>query len=141
MLLNTYAAVPGMARGAAPAPAGGDAEGPLYYRTKGRRPKLTRNPNALHPWEVAAIETERWIRAMPEQIANAVMPQGRAPFTTDAPKAEQVDYWLAQFVLPDGALNLPAVQAFLTTTDPDAIRGLARAIEQRKRQGPPQEAP
>src|SRR4030095_7020901 len=104
VLLSSFQQAPGMAPRAAPG--GGAAPPPsesggLYYRTK-RRPRFARSDIAQHPWEVAAVELEHWLDVMPQQIADAVMPGGRAPFTADAPRGEQLEFWRERRQLPHG---------------------------------------
>src|SRR4029434_945862 len=92
VLLGAFQNAPGMTPPAGAAPAGGappptEPGGGLYYRTQ-RPARFARSDAGQHPWEVAAVELEHWLDVMPQQIADAVMPGGRAPFTADAPQGE-----------------------------------------------------
>lgn len=96
------------------------------------RIRYGRSDRDRHEWEWAAEELYTYLRDTPEQLAAALMPNGRAPFTTGAPAPEQVDFWATRLVLPDGTINLPAVEELLTVAEPDEIHALAKAFRVRR---------
>jgi hypothetical protein len=114
-----------------------DAERPGSpgYRARSRAeerrvPRHFYPPNKEHMWERVADELYVYIDEMPDQLAEALMPEGRAPFTASPPHDEQLAFWLTRLYLPDGTVNLPAVEEVLATASPDEIRSLATAIRE-----------
>jgi hypothetical protein len=81
-----------------------------------------------HPWERAADELYRWQRETPEKLAAALMPTGRAPFTTAAPLTEQTAFWLQELRFPDGTINQQALDSLLAAASAAEVHQLAAAI-------------
>ncbi len=104
-------------------------------------PRHTYPPSKQHMWERVSDELYTYIDEMPDLLAEAMMPEGRAPFTASPPKDEQLEFWLARLYKPDGTVNLPAVQEVMATASPEEIRGLAKALRGARGLLPPEPAP
>lgn len=101
----------------------------MYQLPKERRSRhFGRSERDQHPWERTAEELYRYLQETPEKLADALMPSGRAPFTTAAPLAEQAEFWRTRLRLPDGTINVPAVDELLAGASPDEVHALAKAI-------------
>ena len=132
-LLGVFSQVPRPAAppepGPRPSAAPGQEPALLYRLPKERRTRhFGRSEVEQHPWERAAEELYRWERETPEILAAALMPSGRPPFTTAASLVEQRDYWLSQLRLPDGTINMPALDALLAAASPAEVHALAESI-------------
>lgn len=133
-LLGVFDQVPGMARPTAPpepAVPHSQEEANLLYKIppdKLRQRRWGRSEADEHPWERAADELYRWQRETPEKLAAALMPTGRAPFTTAAPLQDQTEFWVQQLTLPDGTINQVALDALLTAASAAEVHELAAAI-------------
>jgi hypothetical protein len=97
-----------------------------------RRIRYGRSARDEHEWEWAAAELYRWERETPEKLAAAMMPTGRAPFTTAAPSAAQVEFWATRLILPDGSLNRPALDELLASASPAEVHALADGLRKRR---------
>jgi hypothetical protein len=97
-----------------------------------RRIRYGRSARDEHDWEWAAAELYRWERETPEKLATAMMPTGRAPFTTAAPSDEQVTFWAQRLLNPDGTLNRPALDELLVSASPAEVHGLADGLRKRQ---------
>lgn len=132
-LLNVFSQVPRpqAPQGPRPAPVPGQEERLIYRVPKERFTRhFGRSDSDQHPWERAADELYRWERETPEKLAAALMPTGRAPFTTAAPATEQAAFWEQQLRLPDGTINQQALDALLTAASAAEVHALADAIRQ-----------
>lgn len=79
-----------------PDPPGADVEHPLKIRAKAQ------STAPKHLWEQAVDEVLEWVETMSDEVADALMFQGKAPFAADIDEATTLAYYREKMSTPEG---------------------------------------
>jgi hypothetical protein len=78
--------------------------------------------------DVVAEDLAQWIEQIADQMAEAMMAGGQAPFAAPLSEQQKLDYYSVQFFNPDGTPNMQGRAKEMQRLGPEGFAGVFKAV-------------